>query len=146
MQKNNNVKFEILRLPPENTNSVLVSNGIECVIFDAWGNVSDWQKILATRGLKLRAIYATHGHPDHISAAPGLAQYFDVDWFLNANDNEKLLLNNNIYLESNSNKSFDLYIWVSYQEDVDQLDMLNGIIKSNLYVEGYDSINSICNK
>ena len=87
MQKNDEVRFEVLHLPPENTNSLLVSVGTDAVIFDAWGRASDWEHVLQERGLKLRAIYATHGHPDHISAAPSLARTFDVDWFLNSADN-----------------------------------------------------------
>jgi glyoxylase-like metal-dependent hydrolase (beta-lactamase superfamily II) len=87
MQKNNEVKFEVLHLPPMNTNSVLVSVGTDCVIFDAWGKATDWERVLSERGLNLRAIYATHGHPDHISAAPSLARTFNVDWFLNDADN-----------------------------------------------------------
>jgi glyoxylase-like metal-dependent hydrolase (beta-lactamase superfamily II) len=87
MVKNNPVKFEVLHLPPDNTNSVLVSVGDDAVIFDAWGKADDWTKVLSERGLNLRAIYATHGHPDHISAAPELAKKFDVDWFLNEKDN-----------------------------------------------------------
>jgi len=74
-------------MPPTNTNSVLVSVGDDAVIFDAWGNAKDWEKVLLERGLKLRGIYSTHGHPDHISAAPNLAQNFNVDWFLNEKDN-----------------------------------------------------------
>ena len=87
MQKNNEIKFEILHMPPMNTNSVLVSLGTDAVIFDPWGKAADWEKVLLERGLKLRAIYATHGHPDHISAAPDLARAFNVNWFLNENDN-----------------------------------------------------------
>ena len=87
MPKNNAVKFELLRMPPENTVSVLVSVGDDAVIFDAWGKADDWVKVLSERGLNLRAIYATHGHPDHISAAPALAKKFDVDWFLSEKDN-----------------------------------------------------------
>ncbi len=87
MQKNNEVKFEVLHLPPVNTNSLLVSVGTDAVIFDAWGKAADWEKVLLERGLKLRAIYSTHGHPDHISAAPALVRAFNIDWFLNANDN-----------------------------------------------------------
>ena len=88
MQKNNEIKFEVLHLPPTNTNSVLVTNGTDAVIFDPWGRADDWIQILQDRGLELRAIYITHGHPDHISAAPVLAQKFGIDWFLNAADNE----------------------------------------------------------
>ena len=87
MQKNSAVKFEILRMPPTNTNSLLASIGCDAVIFDAWGKASDWEKVLSERGLNLRAIYSTHGHPDHISAAPDLARTFNVDWFLNEKDN-----------------------------------------------------------
>ncbi len=87
MQKNNDIKFEVLHMPPTNTNSLLVSNGLDAVIFDPWGKAADWEKVLLERGLKLCAIYATHGHPDHISAAPALARAFNVNWFLNANDN-----------------------------------------------------------
>ena len=87
MQKNNDVKFEVLHLPPTNTNSLVVSVGTDAVIFDAWGKAADWEKVLLERGLKLRAIYSTHGHPDHISAAPSLAKAFNVDWFLSDKDN-----------------------------------------------------------
>ena len=87
MQKNNNVKFEILQMPPQNTDSLLVSVGTDAIVIDPWGKASDWDKALLDRGLKLRAIYATHGHPDHISAAPALARAFNIDWFLNEKDN-----------------------------------------------------------
>ena len=86
MPENNSVKFEVLHMPPDNTNSVLVSVGNDAVIFDPWGNAKDWEKVLSERGLKLRGIYATHGHPDHIAAAPSLAETFDIDWYLNQKD------------------------------------------------------------
>jgi glyoxylase-like metal-dependent hydrolase (beta-lactamase superfamily II) len=73
-------------MPPENTNSVLVSNGADCIIFDAWGHVRDWENLLADRGLNLTAIYSTHGHSDHLSAAPGLAQKLNIPWYLNHRD------------------------------------------------------------
>ena len=93
MQKNN---FEILQMPPENTNSVLVSDGRDCVIFDAWGRADDWQKLLDTRKLKLRAIYSTHGHSDHISAAPALAMNGGVPWYMNSADLPLVLWGNPI--------------------------------------------------
>lgn len=73
-------------MPPENTNSVLVSSGDDCVIFDAWGRADDWTRLLESRGSVLRAIYSTHGHPDHISAAPDLAKRYGVPWYLNPAD------------------------------------------------------------
>lgn len=91
-----NVKFEILHMPPENTNSVLVSVGADCVIFDAWGRVEDWKKLLSSRGMNLKAIYSTHGHSDHISAAPDLAKEFDIPWFLNNKDEALIIWGNPI--------------------------------------------------
>lgn len=98
--KNNDVKFSVLHLPPTNTNSVLVTCGSDAVIFDAWGRVDDWYNLLQSHNLKLRAIYTTHGHPDHISAAPGLARKCDVDWFLNPDDN---------YLITSGNGLLDMF-------------------------------------
>lgn len=86
MQKLRNSKFELLQMPPMNTQSVLLTVGDECVVFDAWGHVSDWSRIIDGRGLKLRAIYTTHGHPDHISAAPALAKKYGVPWYLHSGD------------------------------------------------------------
>lgn len=86
MQKNSDVKFEILQMPPRNTNSLVVYSGRDAVIFDAWGRCVDWERALMQRGLILRAIYSTHGHPDHISAAPDLAEKFNIDWYLNSGD------------------------------------------------------------
>ncbi len=93
MQKN---KFEILQMAPEFTNSVLVSNGANCVIFDAWGRADDWEKLLESRRLKPVAIYATHGHADHISAAPALAAHYNIPWFMNAADVPLILWGNGI--------------------------------------------------
>lgn len=89
-------KFEILHMVPENTNSVLVTLGADAVIFDAWGNAIEWEKLLESRGLRLRAIYSTHGHGDHISAAPSLAEKYNVPWFLNSEDNVLISWSNNL--------------------------------------------------
>lgn len=86
MQNLRNNKFELVQMPPQNTQSVIVSVGDECVIFDPWGHVADWTRLLNERGLKLRAIYATHGHPDHIACAPALAQKYNVPWYLHPGD------------------------------------------------------------
>lgn len=89
-------KFEILHMAPENTNSVLVTVGNEAIIFDAWGNSQDWENLLESRGLRLRAIYSTHGHGDHISAAPLLAEKYDVPWYLNSEDDVLISWSNNL--------------------------------------------------
>ena len=121
MQKNNEVKFEVLHMPPMNTNSVLVSVGTDAVIFDPWGKATDWERVLLKRKLKLRAIYATHGHPDHISAAPSLAQSYDVDWFLNTNDN---------FLVGNANGFLDMFELPHIQDGYKKpVDISKGIIE-----------------
>lgn len=81
-----NSKFELFQMPPQNTQSIMVTVGGECVIFDPWGRTDDWAQILDGRGLKLRAIYATHGHPDHIACAPALAKKYGVPWYLHSGD------------------------------------------------------------
>lgn len=83
-------------MDPEFTNSLLVSNGARCVIFDAWGRADAWEKLLARRGMTPVAIYATHGHADHISAAPDLAARYNIPWFMNAADVPLILWGNGI--------------------------------------------------
>lgn len=92
--QNNDVKFEIIHIQPENTNSVLVTRGPDAVVFDPWGRADDWIKLLDGRGLHLRAIYATHGHSDHISGAPELATHYDVAWYMNHRDLELITWGN----------------------------------------------------
>ena len=75
-------KIELVQMPPQNTNSVVVFNGDKCVIFDPWGRLTDWEKYLSKRGVKPVAVYATHGHSDHISAAAQIAARFDIDWYM----------------------------------------------------------------
>lgn len=82
----NQTKFEILRMSPTNTNSVLVSRGYDGVIFDAWGRADAWTRELNAQGITLRAIYATHGHGDHISAAPALCAKYGVPWYMGVGD------------------------------------------------------------
>ncbi|MCL1785809.1 MAG: MBL fold metallo-hydrolase [Alphaproteobacteria bacterium] len=74
--------IEIIRMSPSNTNSILIDNGTDAAIFDPWGSASDWEKLLAERGLDLRAIYVTHGHYDHMSAIPKM----NAKWFMNHAD------------------------------------------------------------
>ena len=81
---------------PKFTNSVLVTAGSDCVIFDAWGRADDWKKLLDSRGVRPVAIYATHGHSDHISAAPALAAHYNIPWFLNQLDVPLVLWGNQI--------------------------------------------------
>ena len=82
-QKN---KFELVQMSPQNTNSVVIFDGANCVIFDPWGHADDWEKYLESHDMKPTAIYATHGHSDHISAAAKIATRFNIDWHMSHND------------------------------------------------------------
>ena len=67
--------------------------------------------------------------------------------FSSAKLGEDLLLLDNIYLKKATTSFFDLYIWISYQDNVDQLDMLGTKINAHLVVSGVDSkTEEMCNK
>ena len=85
-QKLKNNKFELIQMPPANTVSVALKCDGKCVIFDPWGNADDWDKYLTANGLNLSAIYITHGHPDHICAAPELSKRHNVPWYMHTAD------------------------------------------------------------
>ena len=66
--------------------------------------------------------------------------------FEHALKGEDLLILDNLFINSNETKYFDLYIWVSYQDDVDQMDMLSSKLKASLVVKGVDAKNNYsCN-
>ena len=61
--------------------------------------------------------------------------------FEKSKQNEDLLILDNLYLESGTTNFFNLYIWISYQDDVDQLDMLGTKLDAHLVISGIDSKN-----
>ena len=69
-------------MSPQNTNSVVIFDGDRCVVFDPWGCAEDWEKYFNDRDVRPAAIYATHGHSDHISAAAQIAARYDIDWHM----------------------------------------------------------------
>ena len=79
-------KFELVQMPPQNTNSVVIFDGNNCVVFDPWGRAEDWEKYFVSHDVTPTAIYATHGHPDHISAAAQIATRFNIDWYMSHMD------------------------------------------------------------
>ena len=58
--------------------------------------------------------------------------------FINAENGKKLLLMDKIFIESGKSISYDLYFWLSYQDNVDQSALLGKELISNLYIEGLD--------
>ncbi len=61
--------------------------------------------------------------------------------FKNIIDN-KLVLLDNIFLNSNEVKNYKLYIWLSYQDDVNQIDMLGTSLSAKISIESYDEKNN----
>ncbi len=61
--------------------------------------------------------------------------------FKNINDN-KLVLLDNIFLGSNEVKNYKLYIWLSYQDDINQIDMLGTSLTAKISIESFDEKNN----
>lgn len=59
--------------------------------------------------------------------------------FKNAKKGGKMVLANNVFIEGNQNKDFTLYIWISYADNVNQMDMLGTYMDANIEVEGKDA-------
>ncbi len=67
--------------------------------------------------------------------------------FKNANDIDNMVIAENIFLEKNTSNKYNLYIWISYDENVDQMDMLNTKLVARVGVKSYDSEDiSLCVK
>lgn len=61
-------------------------------------------------------------------------------------EDNKLLLADNIFLESSYSIKYNLYIWISYEEEINQNELLNKEIISNLYIKTYDNKENMCSK
>ena len=59
--------------------------------------------------------------------------------FENAKEGEDIVLIDKLYLEKGTTKFLDLYIWISYQDGIDQSDMLSTKLNSNLVINAIDS-------
>ena len=51
---------------------------------------------------------------------------------------DKLLLKGE-YIESNDSNNYTLYIWISYDENENQINMLGKSLEASIYVEGFDA-------
>ena len=65
---------------------------------------------------------------------------YDGD-FKDAKDGENMLLAEHVFIEKDTTNKYDLYIWISYADGVDQMSMLNKNLKSKIVVKSYDSEN-----
>ena len=58
--------------------------------------------------------------------------------FKEAISNKKMLLVDKVFIENDKSIDYDLYIWISYKDGVDQSNMLGTTMKAKLVVEGLD--------
>ena len=52
-----------------------------------------------------------------------------------------MILIDNVFLKNNESKNYKLYIWISYQDEIDQIDMLGTSVSAKLSIESYDAQN-----
>ena len=87
----------------------------ETIIIDPADNASEIKKVISENGLLPKAVFLTHGHFDHILAAPALREEYGVPVVACAH--EKKLLNNSSYNLSSSFGSAFVLEADRYEED-----------------------------
>lgn len=68
------------------TNSYLVISNNEAVLIDLGGDPSSVIQYILENKIKLKAVYATHGHFDHVIGVQKLKEVFKVHFHLHEND------------------------------------------------------------
>lgn len=63
--------------------------------------------------------------------------------FTEINEN-KILLAADIYIKSGEYNIYNLYIWISYDDNENQMNLLNNSFNANISVIGFDSNDGIC--
>ena len=71
-------------------NCYLISKGRDALLIDATADPDTLERLLAARGLTLRAILLTHGHFDHILTADRLRDRFSVPLLIHKKDADML--------------------------------------------------------
>lgn len=62
----------------QNCSIVWDDNSMEAVLIDAGGQPEKLQQVIKTLGVKVKALWNTHGHLDHIGAVGTLKKVYDV--------------------------------------------------------------------
>jgi len=70
------------------TNTYLVISGNEAILIDVGENPIEVIEYLKNNDIKLKSIYATHGHFDHVLGVTEVKKYFDVPFYIHKNDEE----------------------------------------------------------
>jgi glyoxylase-like metal-dependent hydrolase (beta-lactamase superfamily II) len=88
------VRLEVVSVPlgAYQTNCYVVSTegSTDAVVIDPGDSAETVERLLAERGLALRAILVTHGHLDHIGAVRDLADATGVDVWMARGDADEL--------------------------------------------------------
>ena len=80
------LKVERIVVGPLYTNCYIVSNHNEAIIIDPGGEAEKISRIIDSKGLKVTAIIATHGHFDHILAVEDLRKRYRAPFAINKKD------------------------------------------------------------
>lgn len=70
------------------TNTYLVISGNEAILIDVGENPIEVIEYLKNNDIKLKSIYATHGHFDHVLGVTEVKKYFKVPLYIHKNDEE----------------------------------------------------------
>jgi hydroxyacylglutathione hydrolase len=88
------LRLEVVSLPlgAYQTNCYVVSTegSTDAVVIDPGDDAETVRRVLAERGLTLRAILVTHGHLDHIGAVRDLAESAGVEVWMARGDADDL--------------------------------------------------------
>jgi len=87
------------------TNTYLVISGNEAILIDVGENPIEVIEYLKNNDIKLRSIYATHGHFDHVLGVTEVKKHFNIPFYIHKND-EELMKND----ERTKNVEVDGYV------------------------------------
>ena len=65
-------------------------------------------------------------------------EYQNEGNFKDASNSSKLLIADKQFIESGNNVNYELYIWISYDDDIDQMNMLGTKLSAKILIEGQD--------
>ncbi|CAG9336303.1 unnamed protein product [Blepharisma stoltei] len=79
---------ETLPVGPLQCNMVIIADPVtlEAVLIDPGGDADQIIQLIDSRGFKIKQIIITHGHVDHILAAPEIEKHTGAPVYYNAND------------------------------------------------------------
>ena len=122
------IKLEILHIPFVDTNCYVLINENDCILIDAGGDGKLIIDYFKNNNLSLKAIFLTHGHYDHIEALDNLYKEYN-DVMMYANEEEKVVIENNTNSLMDHNLSDDVLKHITYIKDGTEFNILNLKIK-----------------